>query len=222
MKRLAVGLIIFSLFMIGSVACAQGPEMMDSGLMGGPSMMESEQSKGMKNQNTSAGAEIFNAHCRVCHVAGGNIISPSKPLKGSTKLANFETFLSFIRNPKLPDGSRGAMPSFSKSQISDKQAEELYQFVTSSEHGLMGGGPDRRFCPRYAQCAGSQKRYPIGCGMMMGGHGMRGRAQQGWNYCPYCGHYLGQGNYGMMGSGYYGHCEACQDFMNDAVEQRKE
>jgi len=44
--------------------------------------------------------------------------------------------------------------------------------------------------------------YAQGPGMMRGG-------QQGWNYCPYCGQYLGQGGYGMgpsmMGPGYGGY-----------------
>lgn len=83
----------------------------------------------------------------------------------------------------------------------------------------------------------------IGPGYGMG-PGMTCSGQQGWSYCPYCGQYLGQGGYGMMGSGmmsggygmgpsmmrgpgmmgpgYYGQSEACQKFMNDTAEQRKE
>ena len=94
-----------------------------------------------------------------------------------------------------------------------------------------------------------------GPGMMQGyggygmGQGMIGGGQHGWNYCPYCGQYLGQGGYGMrgkmhggsgmgpgmmrgyggygmnpgmMGSGSYSQSEACQNFMNDTAEQRKE
>ena len=197
MKRLVLALMSLSLITIGAVVFAQGPEMMDSGMMGGPSMMESEQSKEMQTQNTSAGAEIFNANCKVCHVNGGNVINPAMPFNGSTKLADFETFLSYVRNPKLPDGSRGSMPSFSDSQISDKQAKELYQFITSSESNLMGGSQGRWSCPRYAQCATNQQRYHMGPGMM-------GTGQQGWNYCPYCGQSLGQRGYGMMGSGMMG------------------
>ena len=249
MKRLILGLTILSLVTIGAVAYAQGPGMMGGGYDMGPGMMESEQGKESQTQKTTVGADIFNSNCRVCHVNGGNTIYPSMPLKGSTKLANFETFLSFIRNPKLPDGSRGPMPSFSKSQISDKQAEELYQFITSPESDLMSGDPGGWYCPQYAQCRGSQTRYPMGFGMMGGqgmmqgyggyrmGPGMMGSGQQGWNYCPYCGQYLGKGGgYGMMGGGYggyhmgpgmmgpgyYGQSEACQNFMNDTVEQRKE
>jgi len=81
------------------------------------------------------GEKIFNAYCRVCHVNGGNIINPRFPLRGSQKLADFKTFLSFIRSPQMPDGSRGAMPSFSESQISQKDAENLHTYFLS-QNGL--------------------------------------------------------------------------------------
>jgi mono/diheme cytochrome c family protein len=79
------------------------------------------------------GGEIFNASCRACHVNGGNIIDSRFPLRGSQKLADFKTFLSFIRNPGMPDGSSGSMPSFSESQISDKEAENLYKYIISKK-----------------------------------------------------------------------------------------
>jgi len=77
------------------------------------------------------GEKIFNASCRVCHVNGGNVINPRFPLRGSQKLSEFKTFLSFIRDPRMPDGSQGAMPSFSESQISQIDAEYLYQYFLS-------------------------------------------------------------------------------------------
>ncbi|MCG2720882.1 MAG: cytochrome c, partial [Thermodesulfovibrionales bacterium] len=77
----------------------------------------------------SAGADIFNAHCRACHQNGGNIINPDKPVKGSRKLTDYQTFLAFIRNPTAP------MPPFSQGTIMDKQAKELYAYITS-EQGL--------------------------------------------------------------------------------------
>lgn len=77
------------------------------------------------------GEKIFNASCRVCHVNGGNVIDPRFPLRGSQKLSDFKTFISFIRDPSMPDGSQGSMPSFSESQISQKDAEDLYTFFSS-------------------------------------------------------------------------------------------
>lgn len=69
--------------------------------------------------------------------------------------------------------------------------------------------------------------------------------EQGWNYCPYCGSYVGprggygmhqgmmggqgvtggqgmMGGYGMMGRGHYEYSEECQKFLDETVKQRKE
>jgi hypothetical protein len=48
-------------------------------------------------------------------------------------LADFKTFLNFIRHPKMPDGSKGDMPAYTKYKISDRQAERLYQFITATD-----------------------------------------------------------------------------------------
>jgi hypothetical protein len=80
-----------------------------------------------KPSSMSAGADIFNAHCRSCHPNGGNIINPDKPVKGSQKLKDLETFSTFLCNPTSP------MPSFSQKTISDKQARELYIYITSEK-----------------------------------------------------------------------------------------
>jgi len=104
------------------------------GLLGGDtngySIADSGQDKeSQKTSLISAGADIFNAHCRSCHPNGGNIINPHKPVRGSQELRDFDTFLAFIRNPASP------MPSFTQGTISDKRAEELYTYITS-ERGL--------------------------------------------------------------------------------------
>ena len=81
--------------------------------------------------------------------------------------------------------------------------------------------------------------YAQGPGMMWSG--------QDWNYCPYCGQYLGQGGYGMgpgmmggygrggygmgpgmmwggygRGKGYYQQNEECQKFLDENAGLRKE
>ncbi len=207
MKKTVLGFSFLILLSFVFVVHAQGPGMM------GHDMMHSEEGDESASGNTMAGAEIFNTHCRVCHVNGGNLIDPSMPLKGSGKLSDFKTFLNFIRQPGMPDGSRGAMPSFSRSQISDTHAEELYKFITSEQWALSGVYPKGKDCPRFTQCGKRQtcSQMPHGMmhqgmmGMMPGrcgmGPGMIGGGQQGWNYCPFCGQHLGQdrGGYGMMG-----------------------
>jgi cytochrome c6 len=77
-------------------------------------------------QKGKTGKEEYQTNCSPCHPDGGNVIKPEKPLKGSKKLANFKTFISWIRNP-LP-----SMTTFPASQISDKQARERYDFIITA------------------------------------------------------------------------------------------
>jgi hypothetical protein len=61
--------------------------------------------------------------------------------------------------------------------------------------------------------------YAQGPGMMGGGYGMGpgmmgSGQQQGWNYCPTCGQYLGQGGYGMMGPGMMGSGQGMMGMMH--------
>jgi len=80
-----------------------------------------------------SGRNIFDVHCSSCHPDGENIVYPDFPIKGSLKLSDFPGFLNFIRNPLLPDGSKGPMPVFSGEQISDDQAKTLYLYLISGE-----------------------------------------------------------------------------------------
>jgi mono/diheme cytochrome c family protein len=111
------------------------------GMMGGGMMGENYDGTTQQSVKGTPGAGIFRANCARCHPGGGNVISPNLPLNGSDKLANFKRFLSFIRHPKMPDGSEGAMPAFPGSKISDLQARRLYQFITATvASGMTGGG----------------------------------------------------------------------------------
>jgi uncharacterized membrane protein len=76
-----------------------------------------------------AGGKIFRARCSGCHPGGGNIVVPSLPLKSAPELASWDHFEGFIRNPKMPDGSRGIMPPFPENKISQPQAKELYEYI---------------------------------------------------------------------------------------------
>jgi hypothetical protein len=181
-----------------------------------------------QNPQLSSGEKIFNKNCRVCHINGGNVINPSIPIRGSFKLANIETFKTFIRNPKLPDGSKGAMPSFSKSQISDDQVKDLYQYIISDQGlNLTSRGSGGTYCPYCGQYLGSQRGYGMGHGMMRGygmGSGMMGRGY-GMGSGMMGGY--GMGGYGMgsgmmMEPGYYNQSEACQKFLDDTSKMRKE
>ena len=76
-----------------------------------------------------AGQEIYGKYCQACHPNGGNVITPQAPVIGSKSLADFPGFLAWIRDPRLANGKRGAMPDFPPSKISDKAAQGLYRYV---------------------------------------------------------------------------------------------
>ena len=76
-----------------------------------------------------AGMNIFNENCMACHPKGGNVIDPSLPLLNSAYTQNAAALLAFIRDPKRPNGSAGAMPSFSSTKVSDQQASDLYNYI---------------------------------------------------------------------------------------------
>jgi uncharacterized membrane protein len=80
-------------------------------------------------QELQAGAKIFEANCSGCHPHGSNVIVPNLPLRSAPQLTEFNTFVAFIRNPRMPDGSKGMMPPFPPSKISDQEARELYPYI---------------------------------------------------------------------------------------------
>jgi mono/diheme cytochrome c family protein len=189
-KKFALSLAIALFFDIMIIASVQAQGMMGSG----------EKNAGETSQEIS-GTRIYNDNCRVCHQNGGNVVNPAMPLRGSMKLASFDTFLSFIRDPRMPDGSKGPMPAFSKTQISDKQAKDLYQYITSRRGlDLTSRGQGGWYCPNCGQYMGPYGGRGMGPGMM-GGYGMGS---------------------GMMGPGYYNQNEECQKFLDETAGLRKE
>jgi mono/diheme cytochrome c family protein len=82
-----------------------------------------------------AGQRLFADNCSACHPNGGNVVVAELPLKTSKKLASLATFTAFIRSPTMPDGSAGGMPAFGADQISEKQAGELYTYISSAVSG---------------------------------------------------------------------------------------
>ena len=79
------------------------------------------------------GQKIFVNNCSGCHPNGGNILFPNLPLRTAPQLKSYQTFIEFVRNPTLPNGSKGPMPAFTQSKLADAKAEELYSYII---HGL--------------------------------------------------------------------------------------
>ncbi len=130
MKKLIVVLVV--VFLTGMAAQAEVDDgMMGGGMMGGGMMGEGQGGESSAAQTAMPGAQIFSEYCESCHYDGGNVVSPDMPLKGSRMLADFKTFLDFIRNPRLPNGDKGVMPVFDQAKISDSQAAKLYQYASS-------------------------------------------------------------------------------------------
>jgi hypothetical protein len=198
MKRLILSVVCsLAITFIGSYGFAQ----MGGGMMGGGQggMMGGGKSQG--GGVGGAGGKIFIEDCGGCHPNGENVIVPNLPIRGSRVIANFKTFVAFIRNPRMPDGSRGSMPAFDKSKISEKQARKLYHYIKSSQ----GAGADGGY-----GTGGMMGGYGMGRGMMMGGgYGMGGGMMGGY----------GMGR-GMMG--YYTYSPECQKFYDDTYKMRKE
>jgi mono/diheme cytochrome c family protein len=85
-----------------------------------------------------AGKRIFDANCAACHPYGANTVIPGLPLRGAPFLAEEDTLRGFIRNPIMPDGSKGPMPNFSTEEISNQEAGKLYAYLTYA-FGKPGG-----------------------------------------------------------------------------------
>jgi mono/diheme cytochrome c family protein len=128
MRKIVLWLPVILIISLITFASARTNDMLYAGSNNSGKSAERATSEQLGN-----GEKIFNAYCSVCHINGGNVMDSRFPLRGSQRLATIKTFLSFIRNPRMPDGSSGSMPSFSESQISDKEAENLYKYIISKK-----------------------------------------------------------------------------------------
>ncbi len=75
------------------------------------------------------GEKLFHANCSGCHPYGGNIVDPKAELRGSDELKDLQTFIRWIRDPRLDNGAKGVMPPFLQSRVSDTQAKELLGYI---------------------------------------------------------------------------------------------
>jgi hypothetical protein len=75
------------------------------------------------------GARIFRGNCNGCHAHGSNILATNLPLNIAPQLVDFDTFRAFVRHPEMPNGSRGEMPDFPPTKISDQQERDLYAYI---------------------------------------------------------------------------------------------
>jgi mono/diheme cytochrome c family protein len=74
------------------------------------------------------GAALYANHCGACHPQGGTPMAPSLPVVGSSKMKSLAVFTEFSRNPVKSDGSKGIMPPFPKTAISDQEMKLIYEY----------------------------------------------------------------------------------------------
>lgn len=73
--------------------------------------------------------ELFTQYCSACHPDGGNKFKARFPLKKAPQLADFETFLAYIRAPKARDGSPTVMMQFPDKILSEPEARAIYEYI---------------------------------------------------------------------------------------------
>lgn len=77
------------------------------------------------------GAELFDKNqCSQCHLNGGNMIEPTKPLKGqkfAKKYARDEQIVAMVRTGVPGTG----MPSTSKDMLSDRELCDIIAYIRS-------------------------------------------------------------------------------------------
>ncbi len=82
------------------------------------------------NTRISPGEEAFMTHCSVCHVKGGNVITPAKTLyKKDLAKSNILTttdIVATIRNPGP------GMRKFDETTIPDKTADAIAEYVLNA------------------------------------------------------------------------------------------
>ncbi|MCX5835270.1 MAG: c-type cytochrome [Deltaproteobacteria bacterium] len=103
------------------------------GYYGGNLVFGSE--KPVATEELNAGEKLYAANCGTCHPQGGNILNHALPVKNSTYLKTFKTFLVFNRKPQRPDGTKGLMPAIPPEKVSDAEMKQIYNYITHSIEG---------------------------------------------------------------------------------------
>lgn len=72
--------------------------------------------------STASGSDLFKQYCSSCHLDGGNIAKPSKPVAGSKVLRSIALFQKYLEDPP------GHMPYY-QSVVTDKETvKKLFDY----------------------------------------------------------------------------------------------
>lgn len=97
----------------------------------GGELVYTERPASASSDQFKVGGDIYRSNCQSCHPDGGNILKPNLPLRSAPELKDFQEFHSFVRDPKMPDGSRGIMPPFPPAKLSEQEMKNLYEYIVN-------------------------------------------------------------------------------------------
>ncbi|HEY9793773.1 MAG TPA: c-type cytochrome [Candidatus Obscuribacterales bacterium] len=74
------------------------------------------------------GEEIFAANCSMCHPHGGNVLAPTKELKGEAFLQHFpkDQMITAVIRAGVP---KSVMSPFPKERLSDEQVSDVVAYI---------------------------------------------------------------------------------------------
>jgi cytochrome c6 len=82
---------------------------------------------GIASGAEQTGEALFKQNCAICHVDGGNIVNPQKPLHKKEREANgVKTAGDIIKKMRNPGPG---MTMFDKKTISDKDAHKIAEYI---------------------------------------------------------------------------------------------
>ena len=79
--------------------------------------------KSDKADSVLKGEKTFGNHCASCHAGGGNVVKPSRSIKGSATLATFATFRAYLNKPI------GDMPHYEHLITNELMLRDLYEYT---------------------------------------------------------------------------------------------
>ncbi len=88
-----------------------------------PKSASQTKTKAKAEATKNKGELTFASHCSSCHINGGNVVNPQKPVAESKYLSSFVTFKNYLKAPM------GTMPHYENLIKNDKVLKDLYHYV---------------------------------------------------------------------------------------------
>lgn len=92
------------------------------GFYGGELVFMGTEKEHPLSESLSLGEKVYAQSCAPCHPG-------LKGVAGTKPLSDFDSFLSFMRDPRKPDGSPLAMPAFPADKLPDCDVIALFRYI---------------------------------------------------------------------------------------------